>query len=204
MLVMLPLSLVFLGPLGNIIGAGLANSILWLQNIFGPLATAIVGALFPLLIVTGMHHALNSAAMVEYVKKGYDSCIWAGSYIMDFKFLALCFASLIKSKKKENKTLAMSCIATEGIGGISEPTIFGIMLKSRKNILYVMAGGFFGGFYIGLMNVNVYVFAPSGFLSVFAYSGGSTANFVNGIIACIIAFVVPFTLALLFGLGIED
>lgn len=200
LLVMVPLALCVLGPIGTIFGYLITEFISWLQGTIGPLATGITGAVFPLLIVTGMHHALNSAAQVEYVKKGFDTCVFAATYIMDFQLMSLCFATLLKSKKKEDKAMALNCIATEGLGGISEPTIFGIMLKSKRNIAYVLLGGFLGGFYIGLMNVKCYILAPCGFMSVLAYTGGSVANLVNGIIACVIAFVVPFVLALIFGM----
>ncbi len=204
MLVMLPLALCVLGPIGTICGDLISSLILWLKDVIGPIATGLVGALFPLLIVTGMHHALNSAATVDYALKGFDSCVFAGSYFMDYQLTALCFALLIKSKKPEHKALALNCIATEGIGGISEPTIFGIMLRNKKNILYSMLGGFAAGFYIGIMNVNCYVLAPSGYMGVLAYAGGDPMNFVNGVIACAIAFVIPFVLALLFGCEVDD
>ena len=200
MLVMLPLALCVLGPLGTIIGEGIASFIVWINDIAGPLATGLVGALFPLLIVTGMHHALNSAALIEYTKKGFDTCIFTASYILDFQLLSLCVATLLKSKQKESKAIAVNCIITEGIGGISEPTLFGIILKSKRNIAYIILGGFVAGFYIGLMQVKCYVLAPGGFLSVLAYSGGSVENFIHGVIACVIAFVIPFTLAMIFGL----
>lgn len=203
MLVMIPFSLCIFGPIGTVSGAAVASCIVWLKDAIGPIATGLVGALFPFLIITGMHHALNAAALVEYAKNGYDRCIWAASYIMDFQLMSLPFAALIRSKNAEEKVLALSCITTEGFGGISEPTIFGFVMKSKRNMAYILIGGFVGGFYIGLMNVNCYVMAPGGFLSFLAYSGGSTANLVNGIIACAIAFLIPFILALVFGLGNE-
>lgn len=199
-LVMLPLALCVLGPIGSIFGSAITSFIIWLNTTIGPIATGLVGALFPLLIMTGMHHALNSAAYVEYAKNGFDSCIFSASYIMDYQLLSLCVAMLIKSKKAEDKALALNCIVTEAIGGISEPTIFGIMLKSKRNILYVLIGGFVGGFYIGLMKVKCFVLAPTGILSFLAYTGGSVGNLVHGLIACGLAFVIPFVLALVFGM----
>lgn len=202
-LVMLPLALCILGPIANILGNTICAFIMWLQDVMGPLATSLVGGFFPLLIVTGMHHALNSAAFVEYTSKGFDTCIFAATYIMDFQLTSLCFAQLIKAKKPTDKALAINCILTEGFGGISEPTLFGIILKSKRNILYTTLGGLVGGFYIGLMHVKCYVLAPGGFLGFLAYTGGSVANFVNGCIACVLAFVIPFVLALIFGMEDE-
>ena len=204
MLVMLPLALCVLGPIGTICGSLISSFILWVYDVFGPIATGLVGGLFPLLIVTGMHHALNSAATVDYALKGYDSCVFAGSYFMDYQLTALALALLIKSKDPQHKALAVNCIATEGLGGISEPTIFGIMLRNKKNIVYSFLGGFAAGFYIGLMGVKCYVLAPSGYIGVLAYAGGDIMNLVNGIIACGIAFIIPFVLAMIFGCEIEE
>lgn len=204
LLIMLPLAFCVLGPVGTILGNGISNVIIWLKDIFGPFATGLVGALFPFLIVTGMHHALNSVAFVDFAAKGFDNCIWAASYIMDYQLLGLCFASLIKSRRAENKAYAVNCIITEGIGGISEPTIYGIVLKSKKTIAITLISGFIGGFYIGLMDVHMYTFAAAGFPAIFAYGGGSNMNFIHGIIACALSFGISFILGLVLGLDHEE
>lgn len=203
-LVMLPLLLCVVGPLGTIVGDGIAAAIVWLQSVFGPVATGLVGALFPLLIVTGMHHPLNSIAFVEYTKYGYDSCIMAGSYFMSYQLIALCLVALYLHKKTENKGIAVSALTTIALSGISEPTLFGVMVKSKKAILFTALGGFAAGFYVGLMNVKMYTFSPEGIPAFLAYSGGDTVNLVNGIIASALALLVPLVLGLLFGLGIEE
>ena len=204
LLVMAPLALCVFGPLGTILGEAIQKGILFLRETFGPLATGLLGAFFPFLIITGMHHALNTAAFADYAKKGFDNCVFASTYIMDYQLMSLCVAALIKCKKAENKALALNCLITEGFGGISEPTIFGVMLKSKRNILYVILGGFLAGAYIGLMDVKCYLVGVGGIISVMAYTGGTTMNLVHGIIACVIAFVVPFVLALVFGTGMEE
>lgn len=200
LLIMLPLAFCILGPIGTICGNAISDFIVWLNDIFGPFAAGLVGALFPFLIITGMHHALNSVALVDFLSKGYDRCIWAASSTMDYTLLGLTFASLIKSKKKEDKTYALSCIITEGIGGISEPTIYGIMLKSKKTMFYTLLGGFLGGFYIGLMHVEMNALGAAGFPVIFGYAAGSTSNFIHAIIACAISFATTFILGLIFGL----
>ena len=204
LLVMAPLALCVFGPLGTILGQLIEQGIMFLRETFGPLATGLLGALFPFLIITGMHHALNTAAFAEYAKKGFDNCVFTSTYIMDYQLMSLCVAALIKCRKPENKALALNCLITEGFGGISEPTIFGVMLKSRRNILYVLIGGFLAGAYIGLMDVKCYLVGVGGIISVMAYTGGSTANLIHGAIACVIAFVVPLVLALVFGTGMEE
>ena len=204
LLIMAPLALCVFGPLGTIFGELIEKGIMTLREVFGPLATGLLGALFPFLIITGMHHALNTAAFADYARKGFDNCVFTSTYIMDYQLMSLCVAALIKCKKAENKALALNCLITEGFGGISEPTIFGVMLKSKRNILYVIIGGFLAGAYIGLLDVKCYLVGVGGIISALAYSGGSAGNLIHGIIACVIAFVVPFVLALIFGMGMEE
>lgn len=200
MLVMLPIALCILGPIGEIGGEMINGLISWLYGVAGPFATALVAALMPFLVVTGMHHALLAVAYAQFAMNGVDSMILAATWLMDYQVLPICFAQLIKSKKSEDKVRAVECIVAEGIAGIGEPTLFGILLKSKKNMLYTFLGGLAGGLYLGITNTKFYVMAPVGFWGVLGYAGGSTANFINACVACVIAFVIPFALALIFGM----
>lgn len=203
-LVMLPLLLCIIGPISTVLGNGIAALISGIHKILGPVATGLVGALFPLLIATGMHHTLNAVALSEYAKLGYDSYIWGPAYFMSYTLMSICIVALIVSRKKETKAVASSAFLTISLGGISEPTLFGIMLKSKKALAFTLLGGFCGGFYIGLLGVKMYTMAPEGFPAFLAYSGGSVPNLVHGIIATAIAFIVPLVLGTVFGLGIDE
>ena len=57
--IMLPISLCVLGPLGAIIGKGIADAIVALHTVFGPITIGIVGALWPLLIVNRNASGVN-------------------------------------------------------------------------------------------------------------------------------------------------
>lgn len=58
LLVMVPVAICILGPLGSILGTYLATVLMWIYNTFGFAGMALMGALRPLLIFTGMHTAL--------------------------------------------------------------------------------------------------------------------------------------------------
>lgn len=51
------LALVVVGPLGVIIGQGLSNTMLAIYHVAPWLALAILGAIMPLVVMTGMHWA---------------------------------------------------------------------------------------------------------------------------------------------------
>ena len=113
--------------------------------------------------------------------------------------IAIGLTYLIKAKGAEEKGNALTSFITLTIGGISEPTLFGIILRYKRAILYMLAGGFVGGFYAGLMNVAVY-FVGSGNVAVaLGFAGENASSLPQGIIASVIAFAVTFVLAMVFG-----
>lgn len=198
-LIMLPLSLCVLGPIGTILGNVIADGIVALHSVLGPVAIGIVGACWPLLIVTGMHQALIAIAITYIGTMGYDGSILVGAIISNYPMIAIGLAYLMKAKTAEERSYAGSSLITLTLGGISEPTLFGIILRHKKAIMYMLAGGFIGGIYAGLMKVVVY-FVPSGNILVcLGYGGANPASLVHGVIGCIIAFIVTFVLCMVLG-----
>lgn len=96
--IMLPISLCVLGPLGAIIGKGIADAIVALHTVFGPITIGIVGALWPLLIVTGMHQALIAIALSYIASVGFDNSILVGAIVSNYAMMAICLAFLLKAK----------------------------------------------------------------------------------------------------------
>lgn len=199
LLIMLPIALCVLGPIGSVLGKGIADALVSLHSVVGPFSIAIIGACWPLLIVTGMHQALIAIALSYIATMGFDNSILVGALIANYPMIAIGLTYLIKAKGAEEKGNALTSFITLTIGGISEPTLFGIILRHKKAILYMLAGGFAGGFYAGLMNVAVY-FVGSGNIAVaLGFAGENASSLPQGIIACIIAFIVTFVLSMIFG-----
>ena len=146
-----------------------------------------------------MHQALIAIALTYIATMGFDNSILVGAFISNYPMIAIGLTYLMKSKGAEEKGNALTSFVTLTIGGISEPTLFGIILRYKKAILYMLAGGFAGGFYAGLMNVAVY-FVGSGNIAIALGFAGENANSLpQGIIACVIAFVLTLSLAMIFG-----
>lgn len=198
-LIMLPIALCVLGPLGTILGNGIASFIVFLHQILGPVATGLVAAVWPLIIVTGMHQALNVIAIDYMAKFGMDSSILVGAVVSAYVMMAIGLAYIIKAKNAEQKEYGISSFITLTLGGISEPTIFGILLRNKKSLIYLIIGGFCGGFYAGLMNVAVYFFGQGNFLVGLMFSGANPNSLPQGLIASAIGAVIAFVLAMIFG-----
>lgn len=201
-LIMLPIALCVLGPAGSVVGQGIAKGIVALHNFAGPVTIALIGAFWPLLIATGMHQALIAIALSYIAAVGYDDSILVGAIISNYPMIAIGLAYLIRAKTAEEKSYALSSFVTLTLGGISEPTLFGIILKSKKAILYMMAGGFLGGLYVGIMKVAVYFVGVGNVLVSLGFAGERASSLPQGIVGCVIAFAV--TLALCMVLGFDN
>lgn len=199
-LIMMPIALCCLGPLGTILGVGVEEFIMWLNATVGPLSIAVMGALFTPLIATGMHLPVLMVGLANLAANGYENVIYAGGAAMTLASIAAGWGYMLKAKTKQDRELGFSCGFTQTVIGVGEPTIFGILMPHPRMMLYVMAGSFAGGLYAGVTSVAAYTPLVSNIFGLVCYmGGGSMANFVNACISGGIAFVVTLTLTLVFG-----
>ena len=186
-LVMLPLALCVVGPLGQILGNGISAGLIALHNLLGPLGVAIIGSLFLLLVATGMHLAVISTALISFAQLGFDDPIL---YLM----------YTLKAKDAEDRELGLSCFVSQALGGVGEPGIFGIIMRKPKALLIEMVSAFCGGLYAGLTHCALYLLGSSNFMNAIVFANpNDPMGLVNGCIACSISFVVAVVLCLVLG-----
>lgn len=193
-LIMLPLELCVLGPAGTYVGEGLSYVLFATQSVLGPIAPALLGGLWTLLVSTGMHSTIFPVVAVQFASVGYDNIFFPSAQVSYCAIVAASLVYAIKSKDAEKKSLGISCAITQTIVGTSEPAIFGILFPQRKYLYAVILGGAVGGLYTGIMHVACYMLAASIWLTPVCY-GGSSSNILHGIIACVLSFGVAFVVA---------
>lgn len=198
-LVMAPLALVVLGPIGSILGNYISAFLLWTHQVFGPFGIGLIAAIFALLIVTGMHHAINMAVLVTMTANGYDEVVFVAVAPVVIAIAAVSLAFALKSKQPVNRSLGFSSFVLQIIGGVAEPTLYGIMIPYVKPFIAEAIGAFCGAVYMGLMHVKFYALTGSNIFILAGFIHEDSANFVNAIIGCSIAFTVTFILVWVLG-----
>lgn len=197
-----PVTLIVLGPLGTIIGDGIASGISFLDTYASWLVPFIVGTFSPLLVMTGMHYGLIPIGINNIATAGFDTVVGPGMLGSNIAQggAALCVA--IKTKNKDLKQLASSAGIT-AVCGITEPAMYGVNLKLKRPLYAAMIGGGVSGLYLGIMGVGRYTSGSPGLLALPGYIGDQGfTNITNAIIGAIIAFVVSFVATWI--LGFED
>jgi PTS system beta-glucosides-specific IIC component len=203
-LIMIPLELYILAPLGDIAGTGLAGLFEWLGNSpLGWLAIMIVAATYPMLVLTGMHIGIMGIAIANFGNVGFDTMFLMASSVQAFTASGVGLAVALKMKDPEQKSLCFGYFITQFIGGVGEPLLYGVFLRYKRPWIGTICGGAAAGLYAAITHVTQYTMS-SGLFTPLAFLGGDQSNFINGCIAMGIGMVVAFVTTWLFGLTKEQ
>ena len=204
--VMLPIALCVLGPLGAFIGQYICEGILSLGDfggIFTILAIALIGGLWEFLVISGMHWLLISTLIMVISTNGSESLVGAAVAAASFSVGGMCLGAALRQKKAEERSLSLTYVIAQVVGGVTEPGLYGIGFGYKRPFIGMFAGGCAGALYGGIVGLTAYNLVPvASFLCLLSYSGASTMNFVNGCISAAIAFIVSAVVT--YVLGIEN
>jgi len=197
LLVMIPLTLVILAPLGTMLSGGLTAALVWIYDTCGFLAIGIISAIVPFIVMTGMHVGLVTVGVQSVATLGYDPVVMAPFMISNFAQGAACLAVGIKAKSAKMKSTALSCAFSDLVPGISEPGMYGITLRYRTPMLGAVIGAFAGGVYLGLMHVVAYGLQAANTFALTVFIGENPMNLVHMLIGSCITLIVSFTATML-------
>lgn len=203
--VMLPITLCAVGPAGAWIGASISQGILNLNGVAGFIGVALIGATFELLVLTGMHIILITALIQTFMINGSESFVAPGMAAATFAVLGMCLGAALRLKDKEEKSLSWGYFVSLIVGGITEPGLYGVAIRYKKPLLGMIAGGFAGGLYFGILNIGHYTLIPvTNIISLLCFTGHTTANTVHGIIGSLISVIVAAAVTYFFGFSKEQ
>lgn len=193
LLVMLPLTLCLFGPAGALIGNYVGNGLIALHNVAGPLAVAVVAAIFGLLVMTGMHPVLFAFLFVSFPEIGYDAFIIPAMITSAYAGAGVAIACIIKIKDKEKKSLVMGYLLTWFLGGVGEPMLYGLNIPFKTPLYASIASGFIGGLVGGLLGLKAYILnTANGIYGLAGFLGGPTSNLVVLAISLIVSVIAGF------------
>ena len=202
LLIMTPLTYVVIAPIGAWLGDGLATLISLINNYAGWAIPLIVGALSPLLVMTGMHYALISVAINNLAKEGWENIVGPGMSVSNVAQGAAALAVAVRTKDKKLKALGIST-GISAVLGITEPALYGINLRYRKPLYASMIGGGLGGLFLGIMGVRRFAQVSPGLLALPSFIGKDFSNLWYAVIGLVIAFIATFIIQLFLGLPEE-
>lgn len=203
LLIVFPVSMVIIGPAGTYLGNFVGDGIGWLFNVAGPLAGIVLGATFPLLVMTGMHYSLVPIALTNLAKNGYENMVGPINGVTNVAQSGAAFAVALRSKNTNMKQIAFSS-GISAIIGITEPAMYGVNLKLKRPFYAALAaGGISGGFAVFM---NTRSFGGGGLPGLLAIPSYINAEDHMNVIWFIVALALSWVIAFIFTLvlGFED
>jgi beta-glucoside PTS system EIICBA component len=196
--IMLPLALCVFGPIGSFVGTYVSQAIIWLYNATGFIGVAVFTAIFPLLVITGMHTALTPYLLNSLLTVGYEPIILVGMCISNFNVGVAAFAVALKSKDVTTKSTAASCGITAVAAGVTEPVIFGVNVRYKTPLYASIIGNLVGGIIAGIGKVASYeITGAAGVFAFPAYLSGGLSNLLWLLVAVVAGVIVTFVLTLI-------
>ena len=140
-----------------------------------------------------------------FAQSGQESLVSVAGCIASISVAGMLLGSFLRIKETEEKSLTMGYFIASIIGGVTEPGLYGNGMKFKKPFIGLIAGGFAGGLYAGIMHVTCYAMVPvASFIGLTAFAGGPASNMVHGLISCLIGFVVAAIVTYITGYSKDD
>lgn len=195
-MIMFPITLLVLGPIGTIVGSALAQFCIWVTS-FGGLSMAILSALHPLLVMVGMHTIITPLIVNEITAVG-SSLLFSKALAANLAIAGAALAVGIKAKKAENKEVGISTGIT-ALLSVTEPALYGVLIRMKKPLISAIIASAITGVFIGIFDIRAYATASCSFLTLPIFMGGSMSNFYLACAAAIMATVLGFVITWIIG-----
>ncbi|WP_298133448.1 glucose PTS transporter subunit IIA [Micropruina sp.] len=198
MIVLVPLTALVFGPIGIFLGGAIGTAINWLSVTAPFLFYIIVPMLFLFLIAFGIHWAVIAIAIGEIAATGGSTILGAavgiGYGMMGVTLGTLIWASRPKTRNTELRTTASGAMIALWVGGISEPTIYGLLLRYRRLLAAHMIGAGAAGAILGLFGTRLMGVIPGPLVQL-----PLLQPIYGAVIAMVVGIIVSSTLVLLWG-----
>lgn len=153
MIIVGALTAFIIDPIGVWVGNGLGVGLAWMNTHAPFIFAIIIPMLYPFLVPLGLHWPLNALMLMNIQTLGYDfiqgpmgvwnfACFGATAGVL---FLA------VRDKDKDMRQTALGALAAGLLGGVSEPSLYGIHLRYKLIYKRMLVGCGLGGVVIAIL-----------------------------------------------------
>lgn len=197
-LVMVPLTILVIGPVSDGVATAIANGYNALYNFAPVIAAAVIGGFWQVVVIFGVHWGVTPMVLANFDMYGQDT-FQAFQTMAVVAQMGSAFGVFLKSKRQETKSVALSAGIT-GIFGITEPTIYGVTLRFKKPFICACISGAVAAAVASFFNSVYYVYAGlPGLLTVVNAIGANPTSIVGELIGCAIAIIGSIVLVQIVG-----
>lgn len=187
--IIVPLTLLAFGPLGNTVGGAIAGVYNFLYGLSPVVAGIVVGGLWEVLVIFGVHWGITPVTVGNYAALGYDTFTGLQASAV-FGQAGAALGVFLKTKDPDMKGVSASAAVT-GLFGITEPAIYGVNLRLKRPMIFGCIAGAVGGAVAGGFHAVSWGYNMPGIATIPAYfKVGYTSEFIGFLLSVLISFVL--------------
>ncbi|GKQ42365.1 PTS beta-glucoside transporter subunit EIIBCA [Companilactobacillus sp. RD055328] len=188
LVIMVPLTFLVVGPVTTYLSDLLAQGYSIIYNFSPILSGLLLGSLWQVLVIFGLHWGMVPIMMNNISKFGRDT-LAAMTVPAIGAQTGAALAVFFKTNDKKVKSLSVSAFVT-GLFGITEPAIYGLTLKYKKPFIVGIISGGIGGAIVGASGAAANAFNMPSILTFPVYMGKGFIWFIGAyFLSMILAFV---------------
>lgn len=153
MIIVGALTAFIIGPIGVWVGNGLGVGLAWMNTHAPFIFAIIIPMLYPFLVPLGLHWPLNALMLMNIQTLGYDF-IQGPMGVWNFACFGTTAGVLflaVRDKDKAMRQTALGALAAGLLGGVSEPSLYGIHLRYKLIYKRMLVGCGLGGVVIAIL-----------------------------------------------------
>ena len=153
MLVTFLIVILGIGPVMHVIELGLVDIVEKLVHLPLGIGGFIIGATYPLLVITGLHHTYTMIETSLLANTGFNPVITLCA-MYGFANVGTCLAFFVKSRKESVRQTSIGAMLSQ-LFGISEPVLFGIQLRyNLKPLIIMLCTSGLGAAVLSILNIR--------------------------------------------------
>ena len=203
-LIAAPIAIIVVGPVGIMIGEGISAFVYFVQAKLGFLAVGIMGALWPLLVITGMHRVFTPTILQTISETGMEGTVMPSEIGANLSLGGVSLAVAFKTKNSELRQTALAAASSALIAGTTEPALYGVAVRLKRPLIASLITGFVCGCLAGMAGLaSRSMVSPSvltGVQFIDPANPGVSIAWIAGI--SVLSIVLSFVLTLV--IGFED
>ena len=204
MIVMVPLTILVIGPLSDSLATGIANGYNYLYNLAPAVAAAVIGGLWQIVVIFGVHWGVTPMCLANYDLYSMDT-FQAFQTMAVIAQAGAVFGVFVKARNKQTKNIALSAGVT-GIFGITEPAIYGVNLRFKKPFICGCIAGAIGAVVGSFFNIAYYAYAglPGLLTVVNSITPDNPKSIIGMLLGAAISFFGAIALVQIVGIGEKE
>lgn len=201
LLVLVPMAILVFGPFGTTIGNLVSGFISMLFDFSNLLAGLVLGATYPFLTILGLHWGFTPITLENLNQFGGD-VLEGAAVCCVYAEIGIAIGAYLKGRKGSKiREIAGPTILTGFLAGVTEPILYGIVMRYKRLMAIVAIAGGVGGAINGLFHVtmNAYVFHNLFSVAMMTYS-----PFIPFLLGCAASLAVGLLLTYFWGVSDDD